>query len=246
MNFVYYHYYCTELSFDILLQTLNYIKQSELYDNTESITINITGDINESHYVKIKEKICPNFKKVSLVKFRSLELQKYMNSFSDLEIKNNHRLGIGKNGMELDTLKYLYSDIINNHLQGNVLYLHGKGSVHSGYYAPKKMNRDQWRLEMTECVIQNWTKCIQILKNKPHAGANFHASKNAGSTPVSKRKLKYSGNFWWATTEHIKSLQCPIEYAKSNRFSQCKLKQSPYYSAEFWLCSNLTKRGKQS
>lgn len=51
MNFVYYHYYCTELSFDILLQTLNYIKQSELYDNTESITINITGDIDESHYV---------------------------------------------------------------------------------------------------------------------------------------------------------------------------------------------------
>lgn len=225
MNFVYYHYYCTELSFDILLQTLNHIKQSELYDNTESITINITGDIDESHYVKIKEKIYPNFKKVSLVKFRNLELQKYMNSFSDLEIKNNHRLGIGKNGMELDTLKYLYSDIIDNHhLQGNVLYLHGKGSVYSGYHASKKMNRDLWRLEMTEFVIQNWKKCIQILNNKPHAGANFCGD-------------HYSGNFWWATTEYVKSLQCPIEYAKSNKFSQCKLKQSAFYSAEFWLCS---------
>lgn len=227
MNFIYYHYYCTELSFDILLQTLNYIKQSELYDNTESIIINITGDNNEDHYLKIKGKILPNFKKVSLVQFRSLELQKYMNCFSNLEIKNNHRLGIGKNGMELDTLKYLHSNIVANHLDCNVLYLHGKGSVHSDYLASKNMNREQWRLEMTEFVIQKWQTCIQSLKTKPHTGINFTGD-------------HYSGNFWWATGEHIKTLQCPIEYAKSNKFSECKLKQSPYYSAEFWLCNNQT------
>jgi len=224
MNFVYYHYYCTELSFDILLQTLNSIKQSELYDNIESITINITGDNNSDHYFKIKEKICPNFKKVSLVKFRSLELQKYMNSFSDLEIKNNYRLSIGKKGDELDTLKYLHSDIVTHNLDGNVLYLHGKGSVHTSYFAHKKMDREQWRLEMIEFVIQKWQTCIQSLKTKPHTGINFTGD-------------HYSGNFWWATGEHIKTLQCPIEYVKSNKFSECKLKQSPHYSAEYWLCS---------
>lgn len=227
MNFIYYHYYCTELSFDILLETLNYIKQSELYDNTESITINITGDNNGDHYFKIKEEICPDFKKISLVKFRSLELQKYMDSFSDLEIKNNHKLSIGKNGMELDTLKYLHSDIVAHHLDGNVLYLHGKGSVHTDYFGPKKMNRERWRLEMTEFVIQKWKKCTQILKNQPHTGKYF-----AGE--------HYSGNFWWATIEYIRNLQCPIKYAKSNKLSRCKLRQSPYYSAEFWLCNNQT------
>lgn len=227
MNFIYYHYYSTELSFNILVETLNHIKQSKLYDNTESITINITGDFNQDHYIKIKEKICPNFKKVNLVKFRSLELQKYMNSFSDIEIKNNHRLGIGKNGMELDTLKYLHSNtVLNYQSRDHILYLHGKGSVHNTFHFGKKMDREQWRSEMIEFVIQKWQTCIQSLKTKPHTGINFTGD-------------HYSGNFWWATSEHIKTLQCPIDYAKSNKFSECKLKQSPYYSAEFWLLSNL-------
>ena len=82
------------------------------------------------------------------------------------------------------------------------------------------MNRERWRLEMTEFVIQKWKKCTQILKNQPHTGKYF-----AGE--------HYSGNFWWATIEYIRNLQCPIKYAKSNKLSRCKLRQSPYYSAEF-------------
>ena len=44
MNILYYHYYCTDLSYDILHCTLNEIKRSGLYDNLQTITINIVGE----------------------------------------------------------------------------------------------------------------------------------------------------------------------------------------------------------
>lgn len=225
MNFVYYHYYCTELSFDILLQTLNYIKQSELYDNTESITINIVGENNKEHLQKIENDLLPDSNKLHLITYRSEKLQEYVSTFSDLEMNQNHRLSIGDHGMELDTLKYLYEHTSNNSQVCNILYLHGKGSANTSFHKGIGLNRKDWRERMYNHVIQNWRDCVASLKTQPHDGAFFSND-------------HYSGNSWWATSKHIKSNRCPIDYTKSNKFSQCKLKQSPFYSAEFWLCSN--------
>lgn len=227
MNILYYHYYCTDLSYDILHCTLNEIKRSGLYDNLQTITINIVGENDKDHLQKIENDLLPSFNKLHLTKYRSEKLQQYVSTFSDLEIKQNHRLSIGDHGMELDTLKYLYEHISSNNLKCNVLYLHGKGSVNTGLHKGKGLNRKEWREEMSKYIIQNWRKCVANLKTQPHDGTNFSHD-------------HYSGNFWWATTKHIKSNQCPIDYAKSNKLSKCKLRQSPYYSAEFWLLSQQT------
>jgi len=151
-------------------------------------------------------------------------LREYMDSFTPSEIKHNYRLSIGKAGLELDTLKLIQDQIHALKNPSNILYIHGKGSVNSGAHKGAQLNREDWRLEMSNTVIRNWRKCQKDLKTKPHIGPKLC-------------KNHYSGNFWWSTSEHIKSLQCPIEYAKSNKFSKWKLKQSPYYSAEFWICS---------
>ena len=197
MNILYYHYYCTDLSYDILHYTLNETKRSGLYDNLQTITINIVGENDKDHLQKIENDLLPSFNKLHLTTYRSEKLQQYVSTFSDLEIKQNN-------------------------LECNILYLHGKGSVNTGFHKGKGLNRKEWREEMSKYIIQNWRKCVTNLKTQPHDGANFSHD-------------HYSGNFWWVTSEHINSNQCPIDYAKSNKFSKCKLRQSPYYSAEFWL-----------
>lgn len=225
---IYYHYFCTDKSFNILSKTLDEILESNLYNKIDKLHINITGENSQEHINSIQTKLTNQFTKINLHQYINQELREYMDSFTSSEIKNNHRLSMGKSGIELDTLKLMYNQVLTLKNLSNILYIHGKGSVHSGAHKGAQFNsREDWRLEMSNTVITNWRKCQNDLKTKPHTGPRLY-------------KNHYSGNFWWSTSEYIKSLQCPIQYAKSNKFLECKLKQSPYYSAEFWLLSNLT------
>ena len=231
---IYYHYFCTDKSFDILSRTLDEIIKSDLYENINKLHINIVGENVQDHINSIQTKFADKLAKINLHQYINQELREYMDSFTPSEIKHNYRLSIGRAGLELDTLKLIQNQIHALKNPSNILYIHGKGSVHSGAHKGAQFkSREDWRLEMSNTVIRNWRKCQKDLKTKPHIGPKLC-------------KNHYSGNFWWSTSEHIKSLQCPIEFAKSNKFSEGKLKgcsswiaQSPYYSAEFWLFSNL-------
>lgn len=222
---IYYHYFCTDKSFDILSRTLDEIIKSDLYENINKLHINIVGENAQEHRHNIQQTFASELSKINLHQYLNQELRDHINSFTPIEIENNHRCLIGKTGLELDTLKLMYDQIYKFKNLVNVLYLHSKGSVNLGPHFEHN-SREEWRLQMSEYVIRNWRKCQKDLNIKAHTGANFCHN-------------HYSGNFWWATSDYIKSLPCPIKYTKLNKYSHCKLKQSPFYSAEFWLCSNL-------
>jgi len=221
---IYYHYFCTDKSFDILSRTLDEIIKSDLYENINKLHINIIGANMQEHRHNIQQTFASQLSKINLHQYLNQELREYISSFTPIEIENNHRLLIGKTGLEADTLKFMHDQINALKNPANILYLHGKGSVHSGahmYYN----SREDWRLAMSNTLITNWRKCQKDLNNKNHTGIDFRGN-------------HYSGNFWWSTSDHLKSLPCPIKYVQLNKYSDCKLKQSPFYSAEFWLFSN--------
>jgi hypothetical protein len=220
---IYYHYFCTDKSLDILSAMVDEILESDLYDNINEFHINIVGETAQKHADYIQKKIADKLSKIKLHQYIDKELREYMDSFSSSEIKNNHTLSIGKAGLELDTLKLMHNQIHASKTPEYILYIHGKGSVNFGRHKFTKFNnREEWRLQMSNDVIANWRKCQKDLEVKPHTGSLF-------------RKNHYSGNFWWAKKEFLLKNLCPIKYAKLNRLNDSPQLNSPFYSAEFWL-----------
>lgn len=190
------------------------ILESDLYDNINEFHINIVGKNTQKHLDYIQKKIADKLSKINLHQYIDQELREYM----DL-----HSISIGKAGLELDTLKLMHNQIHASKNPENILYIHGKGSVHFGRHKFTKFNnREEWRLQMSNDVIANWRKCQKDLEVKFHTGSLFRGN-------------HYSGNFWWAKKEYLLKNLCPIKYAKSNRLNASPLLSSPFYSAEFWL-----------
>jgi hypothetical protein len=105
---------------------------------------------------------------------------------------------------EVFTINTLHEDC--KHESMNVLYLHTKGITKSA-----NVNVKCWVQYMCFFLIDKYKECFELLKVHDTVGVNLH------DDPV----LHYSGNFWWATSAHIKNL------------SPCS--RSSYYSPEFWL-----------
>lgn len=225
-NIIYYHYFCADKSLKILSRTLDEILESDLYENINKLHINIVGENTQEHINSIQKKFSDKLAKINLYQYINQELREYMDSFTPSEIKNNHRLLIGKSGLELDTLKLMYDHIHALRNPANILYIHGKGSVHSGPHKGSKFKtREEWRLQMSNDVIKNWRQCQKDLALNSHTGSRLY-------------KTHYSGNFWWATKEFLLTNLCPIKYTQSNRFNSSRLLSSPFYSAEFWLLNS--------
>lgn len=91
-------------------------------------------------------------------------------------------------------------------------YIHAKGVTHS--YKPTWSFSQDWRKLMEYFLITNYKDCIIKLNEYDTCGVNLHLN------PL----LHYSGNFFWATSDYVKSL---------NRFI------GPLYlDPEMWICSN--------
>jgi hypothetical protein len=92
---------------------------------------------------------------------------------------------------EAETLNMVWDYCKNNN--GYVLYLHSKGVTR-----PTNANMSDWKNLMEYFLIEKYESCLEALKNNDVCGVNFLS----GTT-----KPHFSGNFWWATTEHIKKLK---------------------------------------
>jgi len=118
-------------------------------------------------------------------------------------------------------LKYLYNFCLNQIENVRVWYIHAKGVSHSdkpltgvhGGWA----YITAWRKCMEHFVITQYKSCLDALIDYDTCGINLHT----------KPSLHYSGNFWWANSDYIKTLQMSID--------------DDYLSPEMWICSRAGK-----
>lgn len=110
------------------------------------------------------------------------------------------------------------------------LYMHNKGmTAHSKKYLMGEIeifrNYFYWRKYIEWGCIERWRECIAALETNEAAGVNFN------ELPVKH----YSGGFWWARSDYIRTLDDieDSEWWRQNRM--------PYYEdrliAEFWPLS---------
>jgi len=92
-----------------------------------------------------------------------------------------------------------------------VLYLHSKGVRYNG----RNQNVTDWTAYMTHFTVDQNELCRQALLEYDAVGVNL------ANDPC----LHYSGNFWWSTSAHIRTLHT------------CNTKI--YHSPEFWITSSL-------
>lgn len=73
----------------------------------------------------------------------------------------------------------------------NVLYLHSKGVT-----KPENKNIQDWSNLMEYFLIEKHEQCLETLSCHDVCGLNYHPN-----------NPHFSGNFWWATSDHIKKLK---------------------------------------
>lgn len=102
-----------------------------------------------------------------------------------------------------------------------VLYFHTKGLTRSGY------NTSLWRLYMEYYNIDRWRHAVSALNNGWDTyGVNL---KDDTENLFGARYLHYSGNFWWARSFYVKTLEKDMLIG-ANR-----------WEGEFWLGSKGSK-----
>jgi beta-1,4-mannosyl-glycoprotein beta-1,4-N-acetylglucosaminyltransferase len=132
-------------------------------------------------------------------------------------INNVELINCGKsNTYESNTLNKLYHFAKNNP-NSNILYLHTKGIG----YSDDNNKINDWIELMLYFLVEKHEICTELLERGfDTIGCNYLQVYNPLTPP------HYSGNFWWATTDYIKTLS-PIDETSCIKSD-----------AEFWLCGN--------
>jgi len=115
---------------------------------------------------------------------------------------------------EPDTLNLMLKKSLEYTENTKLLYLHTKGVSH--LHPNLKRNIDAWVRYLDLFNISKWEECVNALDNHDVAGGFY----------VEEPK-HYSGNFWWANSDYIKTLPRLNQY-NINEFNR----------GEFWVCSN--------
>jgi hypothetical protein len=172
-----------------LLQYLNLIITSKLYDNLENIFICYVGEDQ-----------------------LTLDLEDTDDKIKFVKVSNNLQ------DFELPTQQYMYKFCSNNP-NYNILYLHTKGIT-------GEINEciEDWVAYMTHFCVNKWKDCIEKIQNYATVGVDLR------DFPT----LHYSGNFWWATSNHIVSLPEPYDFSNIQKYPNPI--NSPRHNQEFWIC----------
>lgn len=119
---------------------------------------------------------------------------------------------------ESDTLNFILQQSNDSSTNRRILYLHTKGVTHSHQLVKK--NVDAWVEYLDLYNIHKWKECVDALDTNDVAGGLYESS----------NPKHFSGNFWWANTNYIKTLPEITEknYKLFNR-------------GEFWILSNTDK-----
>jgi len=123
-------------------------------------------------------------------------------------IGTSHNLNL----YETSTINLLYRDATMDDF--HVLYLHTKGVKHNN----SNQCVNDWVEFLCYFNIQKHDICRNQLENYNCVGANLSTS------DCIRHPVHYTGNFWWSTSNYIRSLEPCI--------------QKTYNSPEFWLTEN--------
>lgn len=112
---------------------------------------------------------------------------------------------------ETETLISL-RDFASENPDYKILYLHTKG-VSKG-----TLTTNAWRLMMEYFVIDKWEECVDMLNGHDCVGSNLNPvgdtlwSDGSISKPI-EGSYSYTGNFWWARSKHIQTLNDNLLYS---------------------------------
>jgi hypothetical protein len=103
---------------------------------------------------------------------------------------------------EHPTLNHLLKFAKESNKVYNILYIHNKGST-----KPNNNNVTNWRKMMMYFLVENYTKCLEYLKDFDTVGCNLSETRHYKCKIMNENhNFHYSGNFWWSKTTYIKKL----------------------------------------
>lgn len=138
-----------------------------------------------------------------------------------LEIPENNKIKINRNTDlsigEFYTLEKIksFADSVNDNYK--ILYIHTKGVT-----APNNKNIIDWRNYMSFFNIIKYKEAIHFLNTYDTCGVDL----------VNEPTTHYSGNFWWANTNFLKTLPKIEEISNPDSKKILTLR----HNAEFWIC----------
>ncbi len=158
--------------------------------------------------------------KIYLSLFGDIEKhQEFLTDLKDLYSKIEYVLIANKEfDNEADTLNFMLKKAEGYEKNTPMLYVHAKGVSHT--HPIMKKNIGAWVRYLDLYTINKWEECIQGLRDNDAAGGLYEAS----------NPKHFSGNFFWANSEYIKSLPRITAYNIDN-----------YNRGEFWILSNTSK-----
>jgi hypothetical protein len=234
----YYHIYLTEnqstwLSF--AMEQYKIMEDSGLFDALDEFNLVCVGRSKEE-FDKILH--------LTTLYYPSTKQHRFTNTTqTDAEMMSSINSGKQNLVTENTTMKLIYdrARIENTY----TLYFHTKGITSSLRHFkndPHEINLyrnyQYWRHYLNYGVLEKWQECVDALDNGYDvAGINFQTYPHT----------HYSGNFWWANSNHIASLPNPNTYdwyeeIKRHSIDPWFRQASNRYSDEQWPCSK--KNGK--
>lgn len=158
--------------------------------------------------------------KIYLTLFGEIEKnQEFLSDLKDLYPKIEYALIANQEFMnEPDTLNFMLKKAKEYESNTSMLYLHTKGLSYANPDVRK--NVEAWVRYLDLFVIYKWEECVKALENHDAAGGLY----------VYHNPKHFSGNFWWANSDYIKTLP------KLNQYNIAKLNRG-----EFWILSNTDK-----
>lgn len=193
---------------DILLDQINNIIRSGLVPLIDGIHIGLLASQNDHNYSLLK---------TDLDRLNGIGLMNKLKM--EFIIDRN-------DSWEFPTLDALHQLCLSKSQQGiqvSVLYLHTKG-VNSFHNSGAFSKSQDWRRYMEHFLVFNYQGCLNRLNG---------VWDTVGVNLLPKPWKHYSGNFWWANGNYIKSLPRPSTFRKYKR-----------YGAERWLLSNSKSKAK--
>jgi len=158
--------------------------------------------------------------KIYLTLFGDIEQhQEFLTDLKDLYIKIEYVNITNKEfNNEADTLNFMLKKAESYEKNTPMLYVHTKGASYTHPILKKNINA--WVRYLDLYTIYKWEECLAGLRDNDAAGGLYEAS----------NPKHFSGNFFWANSEYIKSLP---RINKSNIDN--------YNRGEFWILSNTSK-----
>jgi hypothetical protein len=188
-----------------------FIQSCNLKDKGVYRLENIINILNKSGCINI-------FNKIYIINIGIPIENKYGDIFEIINYSENTQL------YEIPAIN-LIKEFSENNLDSYILYLHTKGVSYSNDY----IQENDWINYMLYFLVEKYENCISLLDMSYESlGCNYSNDfdKEVFSGCHSFPPSHYSGNFWWANTNHLKTLpKIPIENINKD-------------DAEFWLFNN--------